>query len=117
MGTFEFLRREKDVRTYSAGDYVFREGEPGEALFAVVEGEVEIRLKDRVLETVGPGSVFGEMALIDRSPRSADAVATTDCTLAAVTQRRFTFLVQETPFFAVDIMRVLAERLRRYSAS
>jgi CRP-like cAMP-binding protein len=55
------------------------------------------------------------MALIDRSPRSADAVAKTDCTLAVVTQRRFTFLVQETPFFAVDIMRVLAERLRRYA--
>lgn len=114
MGSFEFLRREKDVRTYKAGDAIFREGEPGEAMFAVVEGEVEIRKRDRLLETVPQGAVFGEMALIDRSPRSADAIAKTECSVAVVTQRRFTFLIQETPFFAVDIMRVLAERLRRY---
>jgi CRP/FNR family cyclic AMP-dependent transcriptional regulator len=115
MGSFEFLRREKDVRSYKAGAPIFREGEPGEAMFAVVDGEVEIRKHDRLLETVPEGAVFGEMALIDRSPRSADAIAKSDCTLAVVTQRRFTFLVQETPFFAVDIMRVLAERLRRYA--
>jgi len=117
MGTFEFLRREKDIRSYAAGDSIFHEGESGEALFAVVDGEVEIRKQGRLLETVLEGAVFGEMALIDRSPRSADAVAKTDCTLAVVTQRRFTFLVQETPFFAIDIMRVLAERLRRYATN
>jgi CRP/FNR family cyclic AMP-dependent transcriptional regulator len=115
MGSFDFLRREKDVRSFQAGDSIFQEGEPGDAMYAVVDGEVEIRKGGRLLETVPHGAVFGEMALIDRSARSADAVAKTDCTLAVVTQRRFTFLVQETPFFAVDIMRVLAERLRRYA--
>lgn len=115
MGRFEFLRGEAGARSYAAGEAIFREGEPGDAMYAVVEGEVEIRKHDRVLETLEPGSVFGEMALIDRSPRSADAYAKTDCTLAPVTQRRFMFLVQETPFFAIDIMRTLAERLRRYT--
>jgi CRP-like cAMP-binding protein len=116
MGSFEFLRGEKGVRSYQAGEAIFREGDPGDALYAVVEGQVEIRKKDRVLETVPPGAVFGEMALIDRSTRSADAFARTDCTLAPVTQRRFMFLVQETPFFAIDIMCTLAERLRRYTS-
>jgi CRP/FNR family cyclic AMP-dependent transcriptional regulator len=115
MGSFDFLRREKDVRSYQAGNAIFQEGEPGDAMYAVVEGEVEIRKRGRLLETVPEGAVFGEMALIDRSARSADAIARTDCSLAVVTQRRFTYLVQETPFFAVDIMRVLAERLRRYT--
>lgn len=115
MGSFEMLRREKGARDYAAGDFVFREGEEGDAMYAVVEGEVEIRKNGRVLEVVPPGAVFGEMALIDRSARSADAVARTACTLAPVTQRRFMYLVQETPFFAIDIMRTLAERLRRYT--
>lgn len=116
MGSLEFLRGEKDARTYQAGEAIFRTGEPGEAMYAVVEGEVEIQINGRVVEVVPPGAVFGEMALIDRSPRSADAVARTVCTIAPVTQRRFMFLVQETPFFAIDIMRVLAERLRRYTS-
>lgn len=115
MGRFEFLRGEAGARSYAAGETIFREGDAGEAMFAVVEGEVEIVKHGQVLETLGAGAVFGEMALIDRSPRSADARAKTDCTLAPVTQRRFMFLVQETPFFAIDIMRTLAERLRRYT--
>lgn len=66
-----------------------------------------------MLETLGEGRVFGELALIDQAERSATAVVTRDCRLAAVGQRRFTALVQQTPFFAVDIMRILADRLRR----
>lgn len=116
MGSFEFFRGEKDTRIYEAGEAIFRDGDPGDAMFAVIEGEVEIRKQDRVLEVVPKGAVFGEMALIDKSPRSADAFARTQCTIAPVTQRRFMFLVQETPFFAIDIMRILAERLRRYTS-
>ncbi len=116
MANFEFLRGEKGTRCYWAGEPIFHENDPGDAMYAVVEGEVEIRKNGRVLETVGAGAVFGEMALIDRTVRSADAVAKTECTLAPVTQRRFMFLVQGTPFFAIDIMRVLAERLRRYTS-
>ena len=65
------------------------------------------------LETVGEGAIFGEMAVIDREPRSATAVAETDCELVAVDKRRFWFLVQETPYFAEIVMRVMADRLRR----
>ena len=57
--------------------------------------------------------IFGEMALIDDSPRSATAVALTDVTLAPIKENQFLFLVQNTPFFALSVMRVLARRLRR----
>ena len=59
------------------------------------------------------GGVFGEMAIIDQEPRSATAKAKSNCKLALVNQKRFTLLVQQTPFFALQIMHILADRLRR----
>ena len=63
-----------------------------------------------------PGGIFGELALIDSSPRSAAAVAHTDCRLAVIGERRFIFLVQQTPYFALEVMSVMAQRLRRQTA-
>ena len=68
-----------------------------------------------MLGRLGPEDVFGEMALIDNSPRSLTAVAITDTTLATIDRHRFLFLVQETPTFAIDVMTVMAERLRNRS--
>jgi CRP/FNR family cyclic AMP-dependent transcriptional regulator len=110
---FELLRSEPDVRTFAPGEVIFAEGEKGDCMFAVLEGEIDLRKAGLTLETVLPGSVFGEMALIDQEPRSATAIARTGCRVAAVSQRRFTLLVQQTPFFALQVMHILAERLRR----
>jgi CRP/FNR family transcriptional regulator, cyclic AMP receptor protein len=98
---------------YKAGDTVFQAGDVGKELYVVIEGQVDIVAGGRVVESVIPGGMFGEMALIDSSPRSASAVAAVDSTLAPVDERRFTFLVQETPFFALHVMQVMAQRLRR----
>jgi len=117
MPIFELLKNEPDVRAFAAGDEIFAEGQPGDCMFAVLQGEVEIRKHDKVLETIARGGVFGEMALIDQEPRSASAVAKTGCRVAAVGQRRFTLLVQQTPFFALQIMHILADRLRKNTAS
>jgi CRP-like cAMP-binding protein len=117
MAVFELLRRESDVRSFQAGDIIFAEGDAGDCMFAVLDGEVSIEKHGSVLERVGPGGVFGEMALIDQAPRSATARAATGCNVVAVGQKRFTYLVQQTPYFALEIMHVLAERLRRNSAS
>jgi CRP-like cAMP-binding protein len=92
---------------------IFAEGDRGDEFFIVVRGEVEIRSGDRHFETLGPDGIFGEMALIDDSPRSATAVALTDVTLAPIKENQFLFLVQNAPFFALSVMRVLARRLRR----
>jgi CRP-like cAMP-binding protein len=61
--------------------------------------------------------LIGEMALIDNSPRAANAVAKTPCRLAAIDQRRFHFLIQQHPHFATHVMKELADRLRRMNAA
>jgi CRP-like cAMP-binding protein len=68
------------------------------------------------VETVGEGGIIGEMGLIDRGPRSATAIAKTDCKLVPLNEQRFTFMVQETPNFALQVMRIMADRLRRMDA-
>jgi CRP-like cAMP-binding protein len=113
MAKIELFRHAGNHRAYAAGEVIFREGEPGDCMYAVVEGEVEVRIGERILERTGAGGVIGELALIDRSPRSGTAVAATPCTLAPVDEKRFQFMVQQTPFFALQVMRILAERLRR----
>lgn len=114
---FEILQNEPDSRTYKTGEVIFAEGDEGHSMFAVIEGEVEIRKGERLLETVAHGGVFGEMALIDAKPRSASATAKSDCRVAAIGQRRFMTLVQQTPFFAIQMMQVLTDRLRRNTQS
>lgn len=109
----DYLKTATDVTHYKAGDVIFDENQPGDVMYAVREGCVEIMHKGQVLETCETGQFFGEMALIDNEYRAARAVAKTDCTLAKVDKHRFTFLVQETPTFALQVMHVMAERLRR----
>ncbi len=117
MPVFDLLRREPDIRSFSAGQAIFIEGQEGDSMFAILDGEVEIRKGSRTLEVVSAGGVFGEMALIDQQPRSAAAIARTDCRVTAVGTKRFMMLVQQTPYFALQIMQVLAERLRRNTVS
>ncbi len=114
MTSFSILKREKDIRSIEAGQPIFTEGQPGDVMYAVVEGEVNIVLKGQVLETIRDGGIFGELALLDERPRSASAIAASpNCKVAVIDLRRFSVLVQQTPFFAIDVMRVMAERLRR----
>jgi CRP/FNR family transcriptional regulator, cyclic AMP receptor protein len=108
-----FVRREFPTRFYAKGDTIFREGEQADEFFVVVRGEAEIRSGNRRFETVGQNGIFGEMALIDDSPRSATVVALTDVTVAPIQEQQFLFMVKHTPFFALRVMRVLADRLRR----
>jgi CRP/FNR family cyclic AMP-dependent transcriptional regulator len=104
------------VRSYKAGDVIFHEGDPAEELFIVKSGKVEVRLGNRLLDTLPEFSIFGEMALIDRSPRSATVVAATDATVVPVGEKQFLLLVSRTPYFALNVMRVLVQRLRAANA-
>ena len=110
------LFKNKEAKSVTAGWYVFKAGDPGNCMYVVMEGEVEILDGATSLEVVGPGSIFGELALIDDEPRSATAMAKTDARLVEVDRRRFEFMVTETPFFALAVMKVVADRLRRTSA-
>jgi CRP-like cAMP-binding protein len=100
------------TRTVPQGTVIFEEGDEGEEMFGVVAGKVELRLKGGRVLMVEPDAIFGEMALVDKAPRSATAVAVEETTLAVIDRRRFLFLVGETPTFALQVMSSLAERLR-----
>ena len=95
------------------GNVVFRDGDAPDKMYVVVSGEVEIHLRDDVIETVPQGGTFGEMALIDGSPRSATVIAKTDSEVAAIDKRTFMLLVDEMPYFALFVMRNMVDRLRR----
>jgi CRP-like cAMP-binding protein len=100
------------ARDFKAGDVIFRQGDPAQELFIIQSGEVEIRLGNRVLETLPQFSIFGEMALIDNAPRSATAIAASDVKLVSVSEKQFLFLISNTPYFALNVMRTMAQRLR-----
>ena len=82
-------------------------------MYVIKEGEVELRVRGKVFELPGPEEFFGEMALVEQSVRSATAIAKTDCKLAPINEREFLFMVRETPFFSLRIMRTMSSRLRR----
>jgi len=95
---------------YPAGKLIMREGERGVALYAVLEGRVEIRIGETAVEKVGPGGVFGEMSLVDREPRLASAVAETDCVLLAMSRHMFLTLVKQSPKFGAAMLKAVSER-------
>jgi CRP-like cAMP-binding protein len=106
------VRSDVATRSFKQGDTIFREGDPASELFVIKSGKVEIRHGNRLLDTLDGNNIFGEMALIDSAPRSATAVALTDVTLVPVGEKQFLFLVSQTPFFALMVMRALVRRLR-----
>ena len=95
------------------GEILFRAGDPGDSMFVLLEGALEIRVGDKVVETAVRGAIIGEMALIDQSPRGTTVIAKENSKLVEIDQRRFHFLIQQNPFFATHVMKVLADRIRQ----
>jgi CRP/FNR family transcriptional regulator, cyclic AMP receptor protein len=104
-------------RSFKAGETIFREGAAGEEAFVIKNGRVNISVDGRDLDQLGEKELFGEMALVDKNPRAATAVAATDVELTPIGEKQFLYLVDETPFFALTVMRIMAERLRRQNKS
>jgi CRP/FNR family cyclic AMP-dependent transcriptional regulator len=100
--------QDADALQVAPGDFLFREGDKCDKMYVLLEGEMDIRLGDYVVETAGAGALIGVISLLDDSPRPANAVAKTACRLAPVDQRRFQFLIQ---------MKELADRLRHMTAA
>ena len=101
-----------EPRFFKAGSIIFREGDEAKELFVIKSGQIRIQIGNRTVTELAADSIFGEMALIDAEPRSATAVAVTDVELVPVSEKQFLFLVSQTPYFALKVMRVLAQRLR-----
>jgi CRP-like cAMP-binding protein len=112
MTDFSALFRHDPGISKRAGEVLFEVGARGSEMYVVRSGEIAIKVGDSVIERVSAGGIVGEMALLDGTTRSASAVALVDSEVIAVDQKRFLFLVRETPFFSLDVMRVMAARLR-----
>jgi CRP/FNR family transcriptional regulator, cyclic AMP receptor protein len=104
---------ERSPVTLKAGDVLFKKGDTAGCMYVVLSGELRIGDGNVTLENVSAGGIVGEMALIDHSPRSATVTAVSPATLAEVDEKRFLFMVHETPSFALNVLRLLTGRLRR----
>lgn len=113
MDPVRLFQHDPNRQRFAAGEQVFAQGSPRDRMYVVISGEVAIVVDGVTVEVAGPGGLVGEMALIDDGARSSTVVARADSELVPVDRDRFLFLVQQTPYFALTVMRVLTERLRR----
>ncbi len=113
MPFFDLFKNDTDIIEIESGKTLFREGDPGDVMYVLVDGEAEIFIGGVLFEKCTPGAILGEIAVIDKAPRYATVIASGKCKFAQVDDKRFHFLLDETPGFAIAIMRVMAERLKR----
>ncbi len=106
-------RHRATIRELVPGDAVFRVGDAGDYIAVLLSGSIEIRKGNKLISMVEPGSMFGEMGLIDHLPRSADAYAVTHCRIAEIREGQFMSLLEATPYFSLAVMRLLTDRFRR----
>ncbi|MCB1956472.1 MAG: cyclic nucleotide-binding domain-containing protein [Rhodocyclaceae bacterium] len=97
-----------------AHEILFSEGEAADVTYLLVSGQAELLVMGQTIEVAGPGAFLGELALIEPDqPRPMSVRAVTECHVARIDQRRFEEIVARYPQFAVDLMKVMAQRLRR----
>jgi CRP-like cAMP-binding protein len=99
----------------ASGDVVFAEGEPGDALYLIVEGKVKVHKADKELVRLGLRDVFGEMAVLDSEPRSATVTVIEDAVMLKIGRDDFRDIFTERPEIAMGVMKVLTRRLREMS--
>jgi CRP/FNR family transcriptional regulator, cyclic AMP receptor protein len=112
MQTIELFKNSQEYQSYLAGQVIFCEGEPGDTMFVVLEGTVEIQVREQAVAVIEPGGIFGEMVLINSTTRSASALARTNCKIVPITLSQFNFMTRFNPYFNQYIMGVMANRLR-----
>lgn len=112
MNPIEIFSHNPTKTFVAAGKALFLEGDEGSLMYVLETGVAEVFVKGRLVETLVHGSIVGEMGLVSPAPHSASVIAKNDCEFVVVDAKRFQFLVQQTPFFAIQIMRLMAERLR-----
>ena len=105
-------RADVSTRQFAKGETIIVEGSPAEEMYLIRNGRVAVHIQGSPVEEIGPGGIFGEMALIDQSPRSATVTALEDVEVVPIDERLFVILVQDAPYFALDVMRTLVDRLR-----
>ncbi|QLE56961.1 cyclic nucleotide-binding domain-containing protein [Nostoc sp. TCL26-01] len=111
--TISIFQKQPDPQAFSAGQVIFAEGQTGDYMYGILTGEVDLVVNGKVVETIEAGQIFGIGGLVGVHNRTYTAIAKTDCQLAYLDEKRFLFAVQETPVFALMVIRNYAERLNR----
>src|SRR5688572_20600599 len=112
LAELEHEFEDKPPALHHLNKVIMKEGDRGIFMYVVHSGEVSVSIGEKVVEKIGPGGVFGEIALVDQSVRAASATADTDCMLLAINRKDFMRLVQSKPGFALSLLKALSERLR-----
>lgn len=112
--TIQLFQKLPSPKTFLAGEVIFQSGERGDVVYGIISGEVEISIDGKAVEIIKQGDVFGEGAFVhlDRQ-RDCCAIAKTDSMLAFLDREHFLFAVQQTPMFALEVMKSYSNRLRR----
>lgn len=112
--TLKLYQRPPSPRTFAAGQIIFSEGEKGYVMYGVISGEVEMYVDNKLVETIKKGDIFGEGALIHEDhKRASTAIAKTETVLGFLEKEHFLFAIQETPMFALELLRSYSDRFRR----
>jgi CRP-like cAMP-binding protein len=101
---------------YERNKVIVKEGQAGVLMYVVLEGRLAVSIRDKLVEKIGRGGVFGEMALVDRTPRLATVVSETDCGLLAIGRNTFLDLIRASPDFAVSLLGAVGDRARFIAA-
>ena len=107
-----FARNAGVNMAFPAGAVIFREGEAGDCLYVLQSGEVEMVIRDKVVDTCGANEAIGFLSVIDGSPRTATARVKEAAEVSIIDQRKFRFMIDEVPNFAYYIMDAMAHRIR-----
>lgn len=114
LQTVQIFQKNCQPHIVKAGEVIFKQGEPGDIMYGIIEGEIQFSINGKPAETLKAGDVFGEGALVHQNyQRRSTATAKTDCKLAVLDKERFMFAVQQTPMFALEVIRSYSDRLNR----
>ncbi|MEH2380250.1 MAG: cyclic nucleotide-binding domain-containing protein [Nostoc sp.] len=111
--TISIFQKQPDPQAFSAGQVIFEEAQTGDKMYGILEGEVDILVNGKVIETIETGEVFGVGVLVGVKNRTYTAIAKVDTKLVFLNEERFLFAVEETPRFALQVMKSYSERLSR----
>ncbi|MGK7932714.1 MAG: cyclic nucleotide-binding domain-containing protein [Microcystaceae cyanobacterium] len=115
--TVKLYQTHGNPETFHAGDIIFKDGDQGTVMYGIIEGEVEMEVNGKIIETIQQGDVFGIGAIVHLDHlRTSTAIAKTDCTLAHLDREHFLFVIEATPLFAIEAIRSYSDRFRRLKA-
>jgi CRP/FNR family transcriptional regulator, cyclic AMP receptor protein len=110
------IARASDAVEVRGGKVLVEEGKPGHEFFLIITGNASVKRGRREIAKLGPGQYFGELALLDRGPRSASVIAKDDMEVLVLGQREFAGVIDEVPTLAHKLLTSMAQRLREADA-